>query len=104
MNHIDNFEKYHRDNPEVWRLWLRFTGDLLRAGRKHGGAGAVAERIRWEAVITTVGDYKINNNYNSFYARMFALCYPTRRRFFRTRISAADGDGMEERLRALAGL
>ena len=76
--------KYHRENPEVWDLFVRFTTDKIDLGYENYGAKAVMERIRWE---TSTGanspELKINNNHTAFYAGRFNRLFG--RKFFRTR-------------------
>ena len=51
----------------------------------------IINRIRWEtSVVTTDKDYKINNDYKPFYARLFMEEHPTYNNFFNTRGSHAD--------------
>lgn len=85
------FEIFHRDNPQVYELFRRFTFQAIDAGRKDFGAKAVVERIRWSSMVETTGDiYKINNNFVSFYARMFMENHPEHQGLFETRRSKAD--------------
>ncbi|HSC08080.1 MAG TPA: hypothetical protein VLD59_14740, partial [Steroidobacteraceae bacterium] len=61
------FERFHRENPQVYRLFCRFCDDAIRAGRKHLGAKMIWERMRWFArVETTDPEFKLNNNYHAF--------------------------------------
>ena len=80
-------QKFHREHPEVWSLFVGFTFEKIRLGHKHYGAKAVMERVRWE---TGAGEskpeFKINNNFPSFYARRFARSFPEHKEFFRTRV------------------
>lgn len=81
------FRAFHKAHPEVWSLFCRFAFDAINAGRKHIGANAVIERIRWETnVVADRGDeFKINNDHAPFYARMFMANYPEWDGLFRTR-------------------
>lgn len=85
------FESFDKANPEVWKLFRRFTFELIDKGRTHFSADAVVHRIRWETAIrTTTTDYKINDHHVAFYARKFMRLYPQYDGFFRTRSSVAD--------------
>lgn len=81
---VAEFHSYH---PEVWRLFVQFTFQMISRGFKHYSVGAIFERIRWE--MDAGGDgvtyFKLNNNYRAFYARRFMLVYPQHGGFFRTR-------------------
>ena len=85
-----SFEEFDEDNPVVWDLFKRFTGEAIDAGLEHFGSQAILERIRWETTISTSGVFKINNNFGPFYARKFHRHYPNHDGFFITRKSQAD--------------
>lgn len=79
--------RYHRQNPEIWRLFVQFTQQMVRRGFKNYSVYAIMERIRWE--VDAGGDgvtsFKINNNHRPFYARAYMRMYPQHDGFFRTR-------------------
>ena len=81
------FDRYHQDNPQVYEAFKRLTFQLINAGRENFSASAVVERIRWGVSIGEYGpdDFKINNNYRAFYARLFHVEHPQHDGFFRTR-------------------
>lgn len=78
---LDNF----RENPKVWRAFEKFTLDAIRCGKKIG-AKAVMERVRWEFEIEknhwADAEYKINNSWVAYYARIFAIKFPEHRDYF----------------------
>ena len=79
------FVAYHRAHPSVWRLFARFTFQVIERGHRHYSADAVVHRIRWHATVETSGEgFKIRNNHVAFYARMFMSTYPEHDGFFRT--------------------
>jgi len=86
------FAKYDRENPLVWSYFKRFTFDLIAAGKKHGSASLVIERIRWEVYITTRSSdgFKINNNHRAYYSRKFMREFPEHDGFFHTRKQKRD--------------
>lgn len=87
----EKFLQYHSDNPEVYRKFEEFTLQAIASGRKHFGAKAIAERLRWYTAIETRGsEFKIANEYISFYARLFEEEHPQYVNFFRKRRSVAD--------------
>jgi len=78
---------FHRSHPEVWALFVGFTFEKIRLGHTHYGAKAVMERVRWETGSgASKPEFKVNNNFPSFYARRFAKAFPEHRDFFRTRV------------------
>ena len=87
----NEFEEFHEANPHIYITFQRFAFDAINIGRKHFGAGAIWERMRWYSVIESRGDpWKLNNNHRAFYARLFARDHPIHADFFRTRTSVAD--------------
>lgn len=83
-----DFFKFHKEHPEVWRLFRRFTFDRISLGFKHYSSYAIFERIRWETdQVPTEGkdEFKMNNNFRPFYARAFMKKYPEHEGFFRVR-------------------
>ena len=83
---LDAFEVFHAENPEVWRLFRKFSLEANAAGRCHYSSNAIFERIRWHIEIeTSGGEVKLNNNFRAHYARMFHLYRPDLDGFFRNR-------------------
>jgi len=67
-------------------LFVRFSREAMRRGYQHFGSKAVFERIRWHMAIETTGDqFKLNNNYTSFYTRKLENEYPEFVGFYRKR-------------------
>jgi hypothetical protein len=86
---------FHSEHPEVWDLFVRFTMDRINKGFTNYSAKAIFERIRWE--VDSVGadgklEFKLNNNWPSFYARRFMRMYPQHDGFFRTRRQTSEED------------
>lgn len=84
----EQVNRFHKDHPEVWDLFVRFTLDRIKRGFRNYSSKAIFERIRWEtdsAGGDGVSSWKLNNNYPAFYARRFAKIFPEHAEFFRTR-------------------
>lgn len=76
---------FHRANPRVYELFEQYTFEAARR-RAHYSAKAIFERIRWHTEIETTGaDFKLNNNFHAYYARLFMKRHPRHDGFFRTR-------------------
>ena len=87
----EKFEEFHNQNPHVYKLLKQFTFQAIAKGHKHYGIAALFERIRWHTGIETGDvDFKLNNNYKAFYARMFHKDHPEHDGFFRTRPARCD--------------
>lgn len=87
MTLTDKFNQYHKDNPQVYELFKRFTFMAIRRGHNRLSAWMIANRIRWETSIETfsVDEYKISNDYIALYARMFMRDHPEYDGFFKTK-------------------
>lgn len=82
----DKFETYHKENPIVYELFVKFANEAKAAGFKNFSANAIFERIRWYVSVETVGDkFKVNNNYRPYYARKMMENYPEFEGFLNTR-------------------
>lgn len=83
---IDEFLEYHRNNPAIWKGFERFSLEVWARGRKHYGAKAIMERARYELDIEQGNsEFKINNNFVSYYARIMLAKYPELKGFFEFR-------------------
>jgi len=77
---------WHKENPEFYELFKKFTFQAIHKGHHNLSAWLVANRIRWETMIVTTGDeYKINNDFLALYSRLFMHDYPDYAGFFRTK-------------------
>ena len=81
-------EEYDRQNPDVWRLFVKYAMRIIRRGQGHYGAKAIFELIRYHTIVRGTGTFKINNNYTSYYARKFHRVFPMYDGFFETRQAA----------------
>jgi hypothetical protein len=85
------FLQYHEANPQIYQFIRRYA--LRAIERKHTTLSIefLTCIIRWETSIGAGDDeFKINNNFRPFYARMFMREFPAYKDFFRTRRSKAD--------------
>ena len=87
---VDQFIEYHTSNSKVWEEFQKLALDLIASGVAHYGAKAIQEVIRFHRAIRSDAGYKVNNNYSSFYARVFCLKYPEHKDFFETREVSSD--------------
>ena len=79
------FERYHKENPEIWEEFKEATFALIKVGRKHFSADAILHSIRFNTVLRGGTDFKINNNYSSMYSRLFTANFPEHKDFFEQR-------------------
>lgn len=83
----ERFEAFHRANPQVAMLLVRFAREAHAAGRSRIGIGALWERLRWYSSVETVNGepFKLNDNFRSRYARLLAEENPELAHLFETR-------------------
>ena len=66
----DRFEEFHRDNPRVYQLLVRFALEAKRAGFQRYSIDCIYHRVRWHVHIETNDpDFKLNDHFTSRYAR-----------------------------------
>lgn len=77
------FDKWHSDNPGVWKYFEKFAFEALANGKKKISHWLIINRIRWEVYIITTGvDFKISNMHIAFYARLWRKTYPQHKDLF----------------------
>ena len=112
MNSVDKSSKdlvtewkhFHVKNPEVYELFKLFAFEAIIKGHLRLSSEMIINRIRWDtSVVTSDKDYKINNDYKPFYARLFMEEHQTYGNFFNTRGSHADNLDWKEYVVQTAG-
>ena len=77
--------KFHRENPKVWKLFQYFAWEAWGV-RERFGARMIWERMRWYTQVeTTDCDYKLNDHYPPYYARLLAWTFEEFDSFFELR-------------------
>jgi hypothetical protein len=68
----ERFEIFERENPHVYRTLVRLAREWVeRTGGRKIGTKALFEVARWQiALATNDKDFKLNNNYTAYYARL----------------------------------
>jgi hypothetical protein len=86
------FEDFHRNNGHVYRTLVRFAREWVnQTGRHKLGMKSLYERARWDlAIDTNDPDYRLNNDFTAFYARLIEAREPDLAGLFELRRSAAD--------------
>ena len=79
------FLKFHRDNPHVYRMLVKFARQVKDSGRRKYGIKSLFERLRWHLDFETKSDtdFKLNNNYTSRYARLLMETETDHKKLFR---------------------
>ncbi|WP_301119671.1 hypothetical protein [Mycolicibacterium fortuitum] len=88
----ERFEQFHDENPIVYVTLVRLAREWVRrTGRHKLGIKTLYERARWEiALATNDPDYKLNNNFTAFYARLIMARCEDLADMFDLRTSEAD--------------
>ena len=86
------FDRFHADNPKVYETLVRLAREwVARFGGHKLGIATLYERARWEiALATTDADFKLNNDWRSYYARLIMTQEPDLAGLFDLRASKAD--------------
>lgn len=71
------FDKFHEENPHVYRYLEAKAREAVNAGLTRIGADLLISSLRWDHAIRTKGDtFKINQNFAGRYARMIIANHP----------------------------
>ena len=83
---IEDFKKFHTENPQVYIEFRRLSHAMKNTGRKKYSVDAIIHVVRWNLNIQTTGKtFKINNNIRSIYGRLLAYYEPEFLDFFEFR-------------------
>lgn len=99
MQILQQLAKYHKSNPEVFDLFCQMTLKAIASGRRKFSAHMIVMGIRWNSFVKTDSEFKINNLFFPYFARMFMLRYPEHQDIFSLRRTpsqnkpAKKGDG-----------
>ena len=81
---LATFKKYHNKNPDVYKLFEKFSIEAHNTGRPYYSHWAVAQRIRWYTTIETKGsEFKLSNDLIAIYARLVVFRNPSMYGFFK---------------------
>jgi hypothetical protein len=84
--HYRAWEKFHSDNPDVYRKLVDLCEECRIIGLKKFGMRALWERMRWYFQVELGEEaFKLNDHYPPYYARFIMERHPELRGFFETR-------------------
>jgi len=73
----DGFTKFHKENPHIYTAFKNQAMIAISAGRKKMSSKLIINWIRWnEYLKTSDKNFKINDAYQSYYARLFVKDHP----------------------------
>ena len=71
------FDKFNKENPHVYHEFKEQVFKAVKKGRKKLSAKLIINWLRWNKIINTTGKpYKINDAFQSYYARHFLAEHP----------------------------
>lgn len=85
--HFKAAREFHAKNPEVWKLFVRLTRQLIKRGFTQYSAKAIFHVIRWHLDVPNSkgrSSTRINHEFSPCYANMFMQKYPEHEGFFRS--------------------
>ena len=79
------FLDWHNRHPEVWKEFEALALEAIAEGVRRWGAKGIFEVMRWKAMKAKKPRRlrHFNNNYPTYYARVFVTKYPQHRTFFK---------------------
>jgi uncharacterized heparinase superfamily protein len=88
----EKFEQFHQDNPIVYDTLHRLAKEWVAMhGKQKLGLRMIWEVARWQIIASTKDtEYKMNNNYTGYYARLLQMNDPDLDGLFEIRASPAD--------------
>ena len=83
----DGFNQFNEQNPHVYQAFEKEVLKAIRIGRTKLSAKMIINVIRWNYYVTRTTDtnFKINDAYQSYYAREFIRLHPKHNDIFTLR-------------------
>lgn len=73
----EGFAKFHNDNPHVYKAFEEQVFHAILRGRKKISAKLIINWIRWNTFMESSDkNFKINDAFQSYYARLFIQKHP----------------------------
>jgi len=86
----DRFEAFHRLNPQVFAAIERQALRLAARGERRIGVKAITEDLRRGRIATVGDDWRLNNSWPAFYARLLVKRHPRLEGVIEMRRAVAD--------------
>jgi len=75
----DRFETFHARNPRVYEALEGMAAMMVARGRKRISIKMCVEVLRWNYYLQTTdpsSEYRLNNSYSAYYARLLLKNHP----------------------------
>jgi Txe/YoeB family toxin of Txe-Axe toxin-antitoxin module len=79
------FQKFHRENPHVYRVLRDVALAMRRGGKTHSSLKRIYEDIRDNGIQANGKPFKLDNNFTSHYSRLLMQQEKELEGFFETR-------------------
>lgn len=90
----EGFEKFNSENPHIFQAFEEQALRAIKKGRKKISSKLIINWIRWHEFLETNDlNFKINDAYQSYYARYFVERYPEHKDVFEFRKLRNENDG-----------
>lgn len=77
MSHEPKFLEFHNTNPHVYEKLVGLARQAKSKGHNRIGIRMLWEVLRWDTMINTKStDFKLNDHFHSYYARMIMATNP----------------------------
>lgn len=91
-NVLSDFKKFHAKNPHVYNEFKALAFEMKATGRTKYSSKMIINVLRWRMDMKSKGDvFKINDKFQSIYARMFVYNHPEFMTFFEFRVRDCSG-------------
>ena len=89
----ERFADFHAANPGVYVAIVGLAISAKRAGKGKWGTKAIFEILRWQYAMQTQGaEYKLDNTFTQYYARLIMANVKELEGFFETRNHDGEGE------------
>lgn len=90
----EGFEAFHKENPHIYKAFEQQVINAVQKGRTKLSAKLIVNWIRWNQFLESSDDnWKINDAYQSMYAREFIKNHPEHSGIFEMRKLRAEEPG-----------
>lgn len=73
----EGFAEFHKENPQIFKEFERVCLIQISSGRNKLSAKEIINYIRWNRQVqTTDRNWKINDAFQSYFARLFTSIHP----------------------------
>lgn len=72
----EGFIEFHRSNPHVYKAFEKQVLLAIERGRKKVSAKLIINWIRWNEYLEKDKNFKINDAYQAYFARLFVAMHP----------------------------